>query len=317
LERTQKNKRKRRLKIFGGLAILLALVAGFYTYSVYKSVTDTVETMHEPLNREKSEKREEELSFAKKEPFSVLLLGVDERVDDGGRSDTMIVLTVNPNKNSVEMLSIPRDTRTKIAGMDKVTKINHAFAYGGPEMAVATVEEFLDIPIDYYIKVNMESFKGIVDALGGITIFNDLEFAYAGSHFPMGEVSLDGEEALKFIRMRYEDKRGDYGRQIRQREIIKAIIDKGASFSSLARYESILKVLGDNIKTNLTFSEMADIQKNYKEARKQIHQNELNGEGQRIYDEEFGKELSFIVVPEEEKQRLQTLLKEHLEIEGF
>ncbi|MGA9224765.1 MAG: LCP family protein [Mesobacillus sp.] len=310
------NKKKRVLKFFGILALLLAISAGFYTYSVYKSVTATVETMHQPLDREKSEKREEQLSFQKKEPFSVLLLGVDERANDGGRSDTMIVLSVNTNTKSVEMLSIPRDTRTKIAGLDKVTKINHAFAYGGAEMAVATVEQFLDIPIDYFIKVNMESFKEIVDALDGITVFNDLNFAYGGTNFPAGEVELDGNDALKFIRMRYEDKRGDFGRQIRQREVIKAIIDKGASVTSLARYESILDVLGDNIKTNLTFSEMKDIQQNYKDARKQIHQNEVKGEGQRIYDEEFGKELYFLVVPQEEQLRLQSLLKKHLEIEN-
>lgn len=310
------NKKRKVLKYIGILAILLAIPAGFYTYSVYKTVTETVETMHQPLDRDKSEKREEELSFEKKEPFSVLLLGVDERANDGGRSDTMIVLSVNPNKNSVEMLSIPRDTRTKIAGLDKVTKINHAFAYGGPDMAIDTVEQFLDIPIDYFFKVNMESFKGIVNALDGITVFNDLEFAYAGTQFPVGEVVLDGDDALKFIRMRYEDNRGDFGRQIRQREVIKAIIDKGASFTSLARYESILDVLGDNIKTNMTFSEMADIQKNYRDARKQINQNEIKGEGQRIYDEEFNKELYFHVVPDEELQRLQTLLKEHLEIEN-
>jgi polyisoprenyl-teichoic acid--peptidoglycan teichoic acid transferase len=74
--------------------------------------------------------------------------------------------------------------------------------------------------------------------------------------------------------------------------------------------------LGDNIKTNLTFSEMKDIQQNYKDARKQIHQNEVKGEGQRIYDEEFGKELYFLVVPQEEQLRLQSLLKKHLEIEN-
>lgn len=310
------NNKKRVFKYFGILALLLTISAGFYTYSVYKSVTETVESMHQPLDREKSEKREEDLSFEKKEPFSVLLLGVDERANDGGRSDTMIVLSVNPNKNSVEMLSIPRDTRTKIAGLDKVTKINHAFAYGGAEMAVATVEQFLDIPIDYFIKVNMESFKEMVDALGGISVFNDLDFAYGGTQFPAGEVVLDGNDALKFIRMRYEDERGDFGRQIRQREVIKAIIDKGASFTSLAKYESILQVLGDNIKTNMTFSEMTDIQQNYKDARKQIHQNEVKGEGQRIYDEEFGKELYFHVVSEEEQRRLQSILKEHLEIEN-
>lgn len=308
------NKKKRWLKYIGIIVLLLVISVGFYSYSVYKSVTKAVETMHQPLDRKKSEKRAEELSFEKKEPFSVLLLGVDERANDGGRSDTMIVLTVNPNKNSVEILSIPRDTRTKIAGMDKVTKINHAFAYGGPEMAIATVEQFLDIPIDYFIKVNMESFKDLVDALGGVTVMNDLEFASGGTFFPLGEVTMDGSEALKFIRMRYEDKRGDFGRQIRQREIIKAIIDKGASLSSLARYESILDVLGENLKTNLTFSEMADIQRNYKDARKQINQNEVKGEGKRIYDEEFGKDLYFLVVSEDEQKRIQSILKEHLEI---
>jgi len=180
------NTKKSVMKFFGILALLLAISAGIYTYSVYKSVTETVETMHQPLDRGKSEKREEQLSFQKKEPFSVLLLGVDERANDGGRSDTMIVLSLNPNIKSVEMLSIPRDTRTKIAGLDKITKINHAFAYGGAEMAVATVEQFLDIPIDYFIKINMESFKEIVDALGGITVINDLDFTYGGTNFPAG-----------------------------------------------------------------------------------------------------------------------------------
>jgi len=308
-------KKKRWLRYIGIIIVLLAITAGVYTYTVYKSVTKTVETMHQPLERKKSEKRTENLSFEKSDPFSVLLLGVDERANDAGRSDTMIVLTVNANKKSAEMLSIPRDTRTKIAGVDKVTKINHAFAYGGPEMAIATVEQFLDIPIDYFIKVNMESFKGLVDALGGVTVSNDLAFTYGGTHFPLGEVTLAGSDALKYIRMRYEDERGDFGRQFRQREVIKAIIEEGASLKSLARYESILGVLGDNIKTNLTFREMSDIQQNYKDARNEIHQLEIKGEGQRIYDEEFRKELYFLVVSEEEQQRLQGILKSHLEIE--
>lgn len=308
--------KKRWLMYLGILTLLLIISVGLYTYSVYKTATKAVDSMHQPINRSKSDKRGEELSFEKKEPFSALLLGVDERADDSGRSDTMIVMTVNPNKNSVEMLSIPRDTRTKIAGMDKVTKINHAFAYGGAEMAMATVEDFLDIPIDYFIKVNMESFKDIVDALGGVTVSNDLDFSYGGTHFPRGEVTMDGTDALKFIRMRYQDDRGDFGRQLRQREVIEAIINKGASISSFARYQSILNALGENIKTNLTFSEMVDIQKNYKDARQQITQYEVKGEGQRIYDDEFGKELYFLVVPEEEKQRLQSILKEHLEIDN-
>lgn len=89
----------------------------------------------------------------------------------------MIVLTVNPNDKSMQMVSIPRDTRTEIIGKGFDDKINHAYAFGGPEMSIATVENFLDIPIDYFVQVNMESFKDIVDAVGGVTVNNKLEFS--------------------------------------------------------------------------------------------------------------------------------------------
>ncbi|MFP3489657.1 LCP family protein, partial [Staphylococcus sp. SIMBA_130] len=90
--------------------------------------------------------------------ISILLMGVDERENDQGRSDTMIMITVNPNDNSMMMFNIPRDTRTEIIGRGTVEKMNHAYAYGGVEMAMDTVENFLDVPIDYYFKVNMEAF---------------------------------------------------------------------------------------------------------------------------------------------------------------
>ena len=132
--------------------------------------------MHQPIEREKSEKRTEEITLTKQDPFSVLVLGVDEREGDSGRSDTMIVLTVNPNQNSIKMLSIPRDTRTEIVGHGTTDKINHAYAFGREEMSIATVEHLLDIPIDYYVKVNMEGFQDIVDAVGGIQVNNNLDF---------------------------------------------------------------------------------------------------------------------------------------------
>ena len=148
-----------------------------------------VDTMHQPIERELSEKRIEEVTFKKKEPFSVLILGVDERKGDRGRSDTMIVLTVNPNQNSIKMLSIPRDTRTEIVGHGTEDKINHAYAFGGIEMSMATVEDFLNIPIDYYLQINMEGFKDIVDSVGGVTVNNDLDFTVDGKHFPKGIIS--------------------------------------------------------------------------------------------------------------------------------
>lgn len=143
--------------------------------------------MHEPIDRQTT-KRTDTLNLGSKEPFSVLMLGVDERDGDSGRSDTMIVLTVNPDKKSVKMLSIPRDTRTEIVGHGTTDKINHAYAFGGVAMSMDTVENFLDIPIDYFMQINMEGFKDIVDSVGGVTVDNDLDFTYEGVHFAKGRL---------------------------------------------------------------------------------------------------------------------------------
>ncbi|NMD68796.1 LytR family transcriptional regulator [Bacillus sp. DNRA2] len=309
MKATSKSKKRRWLRITGIFFLLLLIGAGAYGYSVYKSLTSAVETMHEPVKREKSEKRTEDVTLEKKDPFSVLMLGVDEREGDKGRSDTLIVLTVNPNNNTVKMLSIPRDTRTEIVGKGKEDKINHAYAYGGVEMAMNTVENFLDIPIDYYIQINMEGFEDIVDAVGGVTVNNDLEFTLDGAYFPVGQLQLNGEKALKFSRMRYEDPRGDYGRQIRQREIIQAVVDSGVSMTSLAKYNEIFTALGNNIKTNLTFDEMIDIQQNYQTAASTIEQMDpLTGQGTKI------NSVYYILVSDEEQQRVQNELKTQLEI---
>lgn len=293
------------------ITLLLVLIGtGAYAYTIYKSLTKAVETMHEPIKRERSEKRIEDVTLTKKEPFSLLVLGVDEREGDRGRSDTIIVLSINPNQNSVKMLSIPRDTRTEIIGNKMEDKINHAYAFGGVEMAMATVEHFLDIPIDYYMKINMEGFKEIVDAVGGVTVNNDLDFSSDGTHFPKGNITLNGEKALTFSRMRYEDPRGDFGRQLRQRQIIQAVIKKGASLSSLTNYKDIFSALGNNIKTNLTFDEMADIQKNYRTAAKEISQISIEGKGTKI------NSIYYLLISDAEKTRIQDELRSHLEIKS-
>jgi len=306
--RADKNKKKKRkwLRVTGIVLFVLLIGIGVYAYSVYNSLQTAVETMHHPVDRV-SEKRTEEVSLQNKQPFSVLLLGVDQRKGDKGRSDTMIVLSVNPKLNSVKMLSIPRDTRTEIVGKGTEDKINHAYAFGSEEMAMNTVENFLDIPIDYFVKVNMEGFKDVVDAVGGITVNNDLDFSYGGYHFPKGEVTLNGKKALAYTRMRKEDPRGDFGRQIRQRQIIQGVISEGASLSSLANYGDIFTALGNNVKTNLTFDQMMSIQKNYKTVGSNIDQMTIKGNGKKING------IYYLIVPDDEKQRIQTELKTQLE----
>ncbi|MFB6469096.1 LytR family transcriptional regulator [Cytobacillus sp. Hz8] len=304
----KKNKKRIALQVAGLFFLIVLVGIGVYGFTIYKSLTDTVETMHQPIDREISQKRLEKITLEKKDPFTVLMLGVDERVGDRGRSDTIIVLAVNPNNQSVKMLSIPRDVRTKIVGHDTVDKINHAYAFGDVKMAMETVENFLDIPIDYYLKINMEGFKDIVDAVGGVTLNNDLDFTSNGIHFKKGTINLNGDKALAFSRMRYEDPNGDFGRQHRQRQIIEAIIHEGASLSTLTNFGDIFNALGKNVKTNLNFNEMVDIQRNYKDASHQIDQISLSGQGTMIDG------IYYILVPEKERMRVRGILKKQLEI---
>lgn len=301
-------KKRKWIIICSCFILILLLGVGGYVYSIYYHVEKTVALMHMPIERKKSEKRPIQVDVTESAPISILLMGVDEREGDRGRSDTLIVITVNPKEKSMNIVSIPRDTRTEIIGKGIEDKINHAYAFGGVEMAINTVEHFLNIPIDYYIKINMEGFEKIIDTLGGVTIDNPFSFEYAGEVFSKGTLHLTGEQALKYARMRYDDPRGDFGRQDRQKLIIKAVIEEGASFSSLTNYRNLLNSIGAAIKTNLTFDEMKEIQENYRDASKEIKPLYITGEGKKLDG------IYYLIVPESERQHISTVLRNHLNL---
>jgi polyisoprenyl-teichoic acid--peptidoglycan teichoic acid transferase len=294
---------KKFLIITGIILGILVAGAGGYAYYLYHSAKNAVKDMHEKIEIDKPKPT---IKGDDLKPISIMLLGVDERQGDKGRSDTIIVTAINPKTDSMLMVSIPRDTRTDIIGKGTVDKINHAYAFGGTQMAMDTVENFLDIPIDYYVKVNMESFKDIVDVVGGVEVNNAKAFKDGGFTFPKGTLELDGEKALAYSRMRYQDERGDLGRNDRQRQIIKSIINKGARVSSITKFDNILDILGENVKTNMTFEEMKDIQKNYKGARNNIESTEIAGHGSMI------DEIYYYIVEDEEKERIKSLLNQYL-----
>lgn len=243
------------------IVALVGLLLLGVAISFYIDISSTLKNMHQPIDRESSEKRDDEVNFRQKDPFSVLVLGVDEREGDKGRSDTMIIMTVNPSLNSTKMVSIPRDTYTEIIGHGTKDKLNHAYAFGGIEMALSTVENLFDMPIDYVVEVNMEGFQKVVDAVGGVTVQNNLAFTQDDFNFPTGKITLTGEEALSYIRMRKEDPEGDWGRQNRQRQVIQGVLNEGKSITTLLNYREIFDAIGKNIKTNMSFDEMIDIQK--------------------------------------------------------
>ncbi len=276
----RRKKKKTILMVILTIIGIFILGTGSYAYYLWHKAASTVSSIHEDIN--KSKKRDSEIDINKNDPFSVLIMGVDERKNDKGRADTLIYMTVNPKTKTTDMVSIPRDTYTEIIGKGTMDKINHSYAFGGTQMTVDTVENFLNVPVDYFIKVNMESFKDVVDTLGGITVNSKLAFSYDGYSFGTGKISLNGNEALAYSRMRKEDPKGDFGRQDRQRQVIEGIINKGANISSVTKFGNMFKVVENNVKTNLTFDDMWDIQSGYKDARTNVTQHELKGEGTKI-----------------------------------
>lgn len=252
--------------------VLVVGVGGFIGYTYYQ-VDQTVKKIQSPVKNTGDKVVEEQ------KPVSVLLLGVDQRPGERGRSDSIMVMTLNPTRNESRLISIPRDTKVDIVGKGTNDKINHAYSFGGPEMAIKTVEKFLDIPINYYAEINMEGFTSLVDAVGGVTVNNDLDFTVSGTHFPVGKVNLDGKSALKFTRMRYEDPRGDFGRQMRQREVIAQVANKLSSDVSVSNFNAIMDVVGKNAQTNVSFKPMRTLAFDYMDAFRNQKNLKLEGTG--------------------------------------
>jgi polyisoprenyl-teichoic acid--peptidoglycan teichoic acid transferase len=305
--KTQKKKLKKWIRIVIPTLLVLLIGAGAYAYSVYYNVTTAVKKMNVPLATKKHPK----VNFNNLDPISILMVGVDERKGDSGRTDSMIVITVNPKTQTTKLLSIPRDTRTKLINKsnpskDRFDKINAAYAYGGLEESIDTVENFINVPIDYYIKVNMQGFQDIVDAVGGIDVDNKYAFELDGVTLQTGPQHLDGIQALEYARMRHQDPKGDFGRQERQKEVISKIVHKGKSISVVTKYNSILKALENNIQTNLTLDDIIGIQSSYKTAAKNMESLQVAGIGATI------DKIWYYQVDDQERQSLSDQMRQSL-----
>ena len=192
------------------------------------------------------------------QPVGVLLLGVDSRGEDfeDSRSDAILVASVNPETKTTEIINIPRDTLVEMKeDGGELDKVNHSYMYGGSEMVLETVSNYLDFPIHYVVEINMKGLEDLVDAIDGITIDPALTFTYEGHSFTKGEtIVANGEEALTYARMRKTDPKGDVGRGERQQEVIKAIADKVIGLDLISNYSDILGVVKGNLRTNATIS---------------------------------------------------------------
>ncbi|MFV0557463.1 MAG: LCP family protein [Enterococcus sp.] len=304
-------KRKWWLIIVGILAAIVIAIAGVGAV-VYFQLSHSIQQTYESAERTKESvaaTRKNEVDIKSQEPFSILLMGVDTGElgrTEQGRSDAMMVATVNPTEEKTTIVSIPRDTYVEIVGKGTQDKINHAYAFGGAGMAMDTVQNYLEVPIDHYAVINMEGIEQLVDAVGGIEVANEQEFENLGHTYAYGQITLTSENVLGYINMRYDDPKGDYGRQARQRQVIQAIADQLLSFEGVTKYQEVLDTMEENFKTDMTFDEMQTIALDYREAFTTIKTDQLQGAG-------FMQDgVSYQKVDAEELARVQDELNEQL-----
>lgn len=203
---------------------------------------------------------------------NILVLGVDERDGDKGRSDTMFVATIDESTKAVSLLSVPRDTRVKIPGYGW-DKINHAYADGGSELSQKAVENLLGIPIDYYVTIDFAGFYKIVDAVGGVDVDVEKRMYYEDPYDELvidirpGLQHMNGKTAIQYVR--YRDSEGDIGRIERQQKFIKAVFSQLASPATITRIPGIIREVGAVLKTDLSTADMLNLAKIMNDAAKQ------------------------------------------------
>ena len=306
---------KRNKKIL--LTALFTLLIALISYATYFAIAanKAVENIQgEDLSSTNTNPRSKPVALKNKEPFSVLLLGVDERPEDAdsGRSDSIIVATVNPIEDSVKLVSIPRDTLVHIPGYGK-DKVNAAFAYGGINLAVETIENYLNIPINFYTKINMKGMVDLVNAVGGINVDNKYAFDLDGVTLEVGNFDLDGYQALQYARMRKEDPTGDFGRQERQKEVISKIVKNALSINSITNFNKIFNAVGKNVETNFTGSELWELAKNYANTANNITNLTLEGpDGFLYYIPSYGQDVYVWQPSSESLQEVSNQLRKHL-----
>lgn len=273
----QKRRVKRsfkRLKIAGAI-LLMILVAVMGAALGFKYKNSGIQTDSELVGEQDT-------------IVHVMILGVDSRKDDVGRSDTMMVAALDTDKGKAALLSVPRDTRVAIEGHG-YEKINHAYAYGGHDMSQKAVESLLGVNMDHYIIINTTAFERIIDAMGGVDINVEKRMYYEDPWddngglvidlYP-GEQHMDGKKAIQYVR--YRDGEGDIGRIGRQQKFVKACLSKLISTDMLPRLPKFIDEVSSAIKTDMSVPELLRFAKQMKE----VHDNGLTAQmvpGQPAY----------------------------------
>lgn len=286
-------KRTKRL-IIAGIVLLLVGASGLIfqkqlavlAFDLFLSdqVEDTLQAKsYKPLDGDQSPKAEP-ISYQTK-PFSLLLLGTDQRGDETARSDTMMYAVVRPKESKVLLVSVPRDTYTEIIGKGKMDKINHAFAFGGQQMAMDTMEALLDHELDYYATINFVGLKDAVDSLGGVELPIGKDIVNKGADHEKFTVEANkpiytGEEALNYVRYREDS---GFNRTKRQQIFLDAVAKKMKNLNQITKIPDLLDIMGSNFQTNMQPKFIIDLGKQIMMGKDtEIVSYSITGKGMRL-----------------------------------
>ncbi|HIH8101868.1 TPA: polyisoprenyl-teichoic acid--peptidoglycan teichoic acid transferase [Staphylococcus aureus] len=271
------------------LALVLIVVPIVFATLLFKTSQDAFESSQDSKNANRQSNLRDNKVNPEEQPISILFLGIDD--NDGrrkkgqdaehSRSDAMILTTFNQSKRQIRMLSIPRDTISYIPKVGYYDKITHAHAYGGPIAAMDSVEATMNVPVDYYVRVNMKAFVEAVNELGGIYYdvpydLNEPNTDDTGKiKIKKGYQKLNGDEALAVARTRHHD--SDLKRGQRQMELIKILFQKAQEVDSIDKLDNVIQIVGKNAKHNLTNSEIKALAKMYLTNDVEIKTAQLKG----------------------------------------
>ncbi|WP_173915604.1 LCP family protein [Halobacillus sp. Marseille-Q1614] len=316
--------KRKKVKIFLWSILFLVLMtigatAGYAAFLTDKA-RDTANSSHESLERGgKSDKRDQAVTPISNST-SVLFIGVDDSdkrstTYSATRSDALVLATFNNDNKSVKLVSIPRDSYTYIPEVGYNDKITHAHAFGGTDATIETVENLLDVPVDYYVRLNFNSFIDVIDSLNGVQFDVPFDLSEQNSEDKAGAIVLEegyqtvsGEEALALVRSRQYD--SDLARGERQMEMIEAIVNKAASVGSIKNYGNVIESIGDNMKTNLSFNEMTAY-KDYVLSENGLNFEEMQLEGEGGYIDGIW----YYQINETSLMNIQDSLQSHLDIQ--
>lgn len=307
---------KKILLMFFSLLAVTTIGLGAYGLTILNQSTNSLSKTYKGIGDENN-------VIAENKPMTILLMGVDtgsgSREDQWvGNSDTMILVTVNPQMRETTIMSLERDILTNITqdGETVQAKLNSAYAQGGAELAIKTIQDLMNIHIDRYAMINMKGLVQLVDKVGGITVNNPFDFDISieenepeyTAKIPPGRQEIDGEQALVYSRMRYQDPEGDYGRQKRQREVIEKIIKKVLTLDGLSNYQGIIEAVSDNMQTNISLdtNNLMNLM-GYRDALKNIRMEQLKGEDATLADGG-----SYQIVTSEHLLKMQNILRKSL-----